>query len=196
MLTEEKETKDICPCDDNSISTTSTSSKNNLLFICYLLLSIFWGVLEMTHYVLFKPLEKQLNTTATSISFIMISCLISFLISAIIASIVLDRYKSTHYYIGLISFIAFIALYIIPSTNNIVFQYLLWAVQGFAIGVIEVALPVYTFRVSWSSSPQNTWFVFLSILEFQKQSSPFSSSYLFQDITHLVMHCMYCQYSE
>ena len=170
MLTEGKRTQDTDCC--NSISPTSKSSKNNLLFICYLFLSVFWGVLEVTHYVLFKPLEKQLNTTATSISFIMISCLISFLLSAIIASIVLDIYQSTHYYIGLISLIACISLCIIPSTNNILFQCLLWAVVGYAIGVIEVALPVYTFRVSWSSSPQNTWFVFLSIFGISKTIIP------------------------
>ena len=134
-------------------------------------LALFWGVLECVSSALMTLLQEQLRITTQQLSLIHTTRGVAYICSAIIASLVVDKFKSTHHYIATVSIIASISLCLIPSSQDRGIQTYHWIVIGYSLATIEVLIPVYTFR-AWPGNAQHAWFIFLSIQAASKTLVP------------------------
>eukprot|EP01084_Bolivina_argentea_P092867 167051_1 len=143
----------------------------NPLFICYFLVCLYWGFLESLPGSLFNELIEQLNISEIKVSSIFLSRAVTFCVSSIITAYIIDKFISTHKYAFIILIISAICLSWIPFVNDVYIQYILWISLGFASGLIEVAIPVYTFRAFVTNS-QKMWFILLTCYGIGKSLIP------------------------
>eukprot|EP01084_Bolivina_argentea_P066532 121280_1 len=142
------------------------------LFLCYFFFCLLWGHLESLPGSLFSELITQLEISEVQLGSIFVSKSIAFCLSSIIAAYIIDKYESSHKYSAFIFFISGISVALIAYINKVYIQYILWICIGSASGLIEVGIPVYSFRAFTGDNSAKIWFKLMSAYNLAKTVTP------------------------
>eukprot|EP01084_Bolivina_argentea_P112853 201230_1 len=119
----------------------------NIYIVIYGILYGFYGVCIVLGGSIYIELQNQLNVSASSISFMFSMKSIGQIIMTIIYSFIIDHFKETHRFMSVILLISSITLAFMPFIENIVIMYMCWISIGFSLGAMDLANPVYIFRL-------------------------------------------------
>ena len=159
--------------NENVSTKTKESSLLNrklMLFFAYVLLTLCLGALETLGGSLYNQLERQLNTSAQTIAYMLSLKPIISGIAALITAWVLDKFVNSHYYICIMSIITSAIISLMPKMKELWQMYCAFAVIGYAIGTIMSTYPVLTLRLYPNNN--RAWFGLLVIYGTSKTTTP------------------------
>merc|ERR1719361_305808 len=151
-------TESSSPADNGDSNTTH----KKLLFLCYCLCAVDYGCLETMVASLFSDVSEQLGTSELQMSYIVLGRALSYIFSTFIAAFVIDKFRESHRYYGIILILGAVATVMIPFTSIYAVQMFLWGMTGFVHGTIDTALPVYAYR-GWDEGGAIKYVTFLAI---------------------------------
>ena len=133
--------------------------------------SIRFEGLDAIPGAIFSQLTEQLNVDELGVSTLFSLRSIGYIASCIFTGISLDKFEDTHKFNAVIMIFGGVASSLIPYTNNMTIQYVLWIVAGFAFAHIEAILPVYIYR-AYKTNPDKKLNVILVIYGLVKTFAP------------------------
>merc|ERR1719361_1450959 len=151
-------TESSSPADNGDSNTTH----KKLLFLCYCLCAVDYGCLETMVASLFSDVSEQLGTSELQMSYIVLGRALSYIFSTFIAAFVIDKFRESHRYYGMVLILGAVATVMIPFTSIYAVQMCLWGMTGFVHGTIDTALPVYAYR-GWDEGGAIKYVTFLAI---------------------------------